>query len=213
MRSATAYLGAANQPTVVNVVVENNTIASAGASGYLYPVSVAPPTGTITVSGFPSGVPTSALLTAGVDPGTGAPDGTATFTIPAGTSGNYSVVVSYPGDANYNSTSAPEIIDVQAATGGKTSTTAATLSGNTLSPTAAIIVTGTVTGQGSTAPTGTVYAVASGYLVGQANLSPPASGDVASFAFPLQSQSLLQGANFITVSTPATRPTIPRRSR
>ena len=197
--SATTYLGAANQPTVVNVVVENNTIASAGASGILYPASVAPPTGTITVSGFPSGVPTSALLTAGVDPGTGAPDGIATFTIPAGTSGNYSVVVSYPGDANYNSTSAPQTIDVQAATGGKTSTTAAAIAPSTLSPTEAITVTGTVTGQGSTAPTGTVYAVASGYQVGQVNLSTPASGDVSSFTFLLQSQSLLQGANFITV--------------
>jgi hypothetical protein len=193
--SSTQYIGAQNQPTVVNVQVENNAIYNSYS-----PVPVAPPTGTITVSGFPSGVPTSAALSAAVDPATGAPEGVATFTIPASTSsGTYSVTVNYPGDANYAANSGTATVQVVGDTGGFASTTTATMSGS-ISPTTSITINGTVTGQsGHAAPTGDVFIFSSGYGDIEVGLSTPASGVVSSFSFTLNSQYLFQGANFITL--------------
>ena len=195
--SSTGYIGGQNQPTVVNVQVENNAIYNS-----FYPVPVAAPTGTITVSGFPSGVPTSAALSAAVDPATGAPEGVATFTIPASTSsGTYNVTVSYnPGtDPNYLATSATATVQVIQESGLLVSTTTATMSGS-ISPTTSITINGTVTGQsGKAAPTGDVFIFSSGYGDIEVGLSTPASGVVSSFSFTLNSQYLFQGANFITL--------------
>ncbi len=144
--TSTVYVGAPNQPTVVNVQVENNTIASAAGSSGIFPVPVAAPTGTITVSGFPVGVPTSAILTAAVDPSTGAPEGLATFTIPAVTTGNYTITVNYPGDANYNSTSGQVTVNFQSFGGSVATLTAASMTGS-ISPHSVITINGTVTAQ------------------------------------------------------------------
>ena len=191
------YLGAQNQPTVFNVQVENGAIAN-NASSAIYPVSVAPPTGSVSVSGLPSGVPTSATLTAAVDPSTGAPEGVATFTVPASSSGGtYTVTVTYAGDGNYANISAKGSVQIEGLTGGKVSTTAATMTGS-ISPTTSVTITGTVTGQGSTAPTGGILIFSSGYQVGSVGFSS-ASGDVSNFSITLNSQTLFQGANFITL--------------
>ncbi len=203
--SSTGYFGAANQPTVVNVLVENSAIASFATSSGIYPVPIAAPTGTITVSGFPSGVPASALLTPAVDPSTGAADGVATFTIPAGTTGNYTVTVNYPGDSNYNSSTGQDSIQVQGQPGGVSSSTAATMSGS-ISPNSDITITGTVTGAsghgapGSPASTNPGYIIiySSGYGIGEVQVTP-GTGVISNFSFTVGSQALFQGGNFVTL--------------
>ena len=193
------YIGGTNQPTILTVQVENGTIAGS-AGNQIFPVKVSPPTGTITVSGLPSGVPSSATLVAGVDPTTGAPEGIASFSIPASTSSsNYTVTVNYPGDGNYATNSTQTQVQVFQPSGGLTSTTAATVSGSTISPTTTIVVNGTVTGKsGQAAPTGGVLVYSSGNFITEAGFSST-SGDVSSFSVVLNSQTLSQGANFLTL--------------
>jgi trimeric autotransporter adhesin len=200
-------LNAAGQPTVFTVVILNNAQVSAAGPNGISPVPVAPPTGTVTVTGLPSGVPTTATLSPGVDPasqgGTGAVVGVANFVIPAGTSStSYTAKVSYAGDANYNAIPASSntsfTIPVLGLSGALASTTTATMSGN-ISPTSTITVTGTVTGvSGHAAPTGSVVIYSSGYYIGEVGLSA-GSGDVANFSASLSSQLLSQGANLVTL--------------
>ena len=193
------YVGGTNQPTIVSVQVENGTIASS-VTNQIFPVKVAPPTGSVTLSGLPSGVPTTATLVAAVDPATGAPEGVASFTIPATTSNtSYTITVNYPGDGNYNKNSIQSLVQVSQF-GGLTSTTAATVAGS-ISPTTNIVVNGTVTGQsGHGAPTGGIIVYSSGYQTSASvGLNSPASGDVSTFTIVLNSQSLFQGANSITL--------------
>jgi len=187
-------VGGTGQPTVFNILVENG----AQSSNPVHKSAVSAPSGTVTVNGFPAGVPTSATLTAGVDPSTGAVAGIATITVPASTpAANYNVTISYGGDANY----APvptEYGTVQIVSNGLTpSTTSASISGS-VSPTTSVTVTGTVTGTGSKAPTGDVYAYSSGNYIAGAVIAP-GSGDVSAFSFVLNSQALSQGANFVTI--------------
>jgi len=200
-------LNAAGQPTVFTVVIANNAQVSAAGSNGISPVPVAPPTGIVTVTGLPSGVPTTATLSPGVDPasqgGTGAVVGVANFVIPAGNSStSYTAKVSYAGDANYNAIPASSntsfTIPVIGLSGSLASTTTATMSGS-ISPTSTITVTGTVTGvSGHAAPTGFVVIYSSGYYISEVQLSA-GSGDVANFSASLSSQLLSQGANLITL--------------
>jgi hypothetical protein len=61
-------------------------------------------------------------------------------------------------------------------------------------------VTGTVTGQsGQPAPTGAVYVFPNGEGVTAEFFLTPGSGDSSTFTGSLTSQSLLQGANFVTL--------------
>jgi trimeric autotransporter adhesin len=202
-------LNGAGQPTVFTVVIGNNAQLSAAGSNGVFPVPVAPPTGTVTVTGLPSGVPTTATLSPAVDPvlqgGTGAEVGVASFVIPAGNSStSYTATVSYAGDGNYNAIPASSNTSFAipvlglSSTGLQASTTTATMSGS-ISPTTTISVTGTVTGvSGKAAPTGSVIIYSSGYYVGEVQLSA-GSGDVANFSASLSSQLLSQGANLITL--------------
>jgi subtilase family serine protease len=191
--------GSSGQPTVLNVILENNAIYNSSS-----PVSVAPPSGSVSVTGFPSGVPTSATLSAAVDPSDGAPAGIGTITIPASTAaGNYNVAISYAGDGNYAATSASGTIQI-VSNGMLNSSTSATTSGS-ISPTSTITVTGTVTGQsGHPAPTSSasqgygVLIFSSGNYLGEVLFSS-SSGITSNFSFTLDSQDLYQGANFITV--------------
>jgi hypothetical protein len=203
--SQTQYIGGSGQATVVNVQVENNAVYSAAyASNFtaMNPVSVAAPTGTITVSGFPSGVPTSSPLSPAVDPSTGAPEGVATFTIPASTSTqNLTITVNYPGDANYKPALNQQftVQVTQPPSGYLATTTTATVTGSTISPTRTITINGMVTGQsGHVAPTGGVIIYSSGYEVTQVPFTS-VSGDVSTFTITLNSQTLFQGANFVTI--------------
>ncbi|MBV8631233.1 MAG: Ig-like domain repeat protein, partial [Silvibacterium sp.] len=187
------------QPTVLNIQVLNGAAYVSGnpANRIVYPVPIAAPTGTVTVSGIPGGT-LQGSLKPGTDPSYQGAEGIATVTIPASTAaGNYSITVSYSGDSNYNSTSGSGTISVVSAS-GLASTTTANVSGS-ISPSTSVSVTGTVTGQsGQPAPTGNVIVYSSGYSLGEVALTA-GSGDVSSFSFALNSQTLQQGANFVTV--------------
>lgn len=191
----------AGQPTVFTVVIENGIQNSAGSGNTIYPVQIAPPTGTVTVSGLPTGANGTVTLSPGVDASDGAAWGVANVTVPAGSaSGTYSnVTIAYSGDGNYNSLPATVQPAVTIDKGSlQSSTTAATLTGS-ISPTTNITVTGTVTGlSGHAAPTGGVYIYASGFYVTSAGFSS-SSGITSSFSVTLNSATLIQGANLITV--------------
>ena len=72
-----------------------------------------------------------------------------------------------------------------------------------ISPSTTVTITGTVTGQsGHGAPTnyyGGIGIFSSGYYITAIPLSVPSSGDVSTFSATLNSQTLFQGANFITL--------------
>jgi subtilase family serine protease len=193
------------QPASLNILVEGyGTGNGAGAA----------PTGSVTLSGVPAGTPTSATLSAGVDPSYGTTVGLATVVIPASAAaGTYNITAAYTPDSasstNYSSASSSALsVQIAAATGIAT-TTVASASAASTSPTAAIKVSGTVTAASGAAPTGTVYLLAgiantsnnggSGTVVsvGSASLQP-GSGTSSSFTIYVDSEALLQGANQLT---------------
>jgi len=187
------------QATVFTIQVENSAnLSNESAYGIRYSNPAAAPTGNITVSGL-AVVPNPATLHAAVDPTSYSPEGVATIIAPASTpAGTYSVTINYGGDSHYTAASGgPFTVTIVGAT-GLASTTTASIAGS-ISPTTSIAVTGTVTGQsGKAAPTGTVLFFSSGYNLSQVAISPGA-GDSSSFSATLNSQTLFQGANLITV--------------
>ncbi len=189
-----------SQPTVFNVQVANGAMITNGQNyNEAFPSPIASPTGTVTISGFPSGVPTSGTLTAAIVPGFQAQEGVTTITAPANVAtGNYTVTVSYSGDANYMATSEQFPVSIIGVSGGQSSTTTATMSGS-ISPSSTITITGMVTGQsGQGAPTGGIIVYSSGGDITEINVNP-GSGTTSSFSLTLSSQFLYQGANFITL--------------
>ncbi|MGA7524920.1 MAG: protease pro-enzyme activation domain-containing protein [Acidobacteriaceae bacterium] len=117
-------------------------------------------------------------------------------------SGSYNLTISYAGDSNYaaltGSSAASGTIAITAST-LLTSTISATSSGS-ISPTTAMTVSGTVTGQsGHAAPTGAVYVFPSGEGATTGFNLTPGSGDSSTFTGILTSQTLDQGANFVTL--------------
>ena len=199
-------LNGPGQPTVFTVQLENG-VQSNGTSAVLL---VAPPTGTVTMTGLPSGTPTTATLTSGIDNSNGAVVGLASFVVPAGAvSGaynsvqKYSVTISYPGDTNYTKQSGSGTVNILNLNGGSyAATIAASLSGS-ISPVSRLTITGTVTGaSGVAAPTGSIYLSSdgdpTGYYASGAQLVA-GSGNVSSFTLTLNSQTLIPGANFLTL--------------
>ena len=181
------------QPTTFYVLVENSSAVTGEAAA---------PTGSVSLSSSPSlGTASSAVLVAGVDPSTGAPDGIAAFTVPATASARtYNVTLTYNGDTNYSGTGGLLGQIIITAASGKASSITATAGASATSPNAAVQVAGTVTGQsGTAAPTGTVDFFSSGNDIGSITLSAPTSGFATSFSVALTSQILFQGANSITV--------------
>ena len=186
------------QPTVFNVQVINGAAVNNATSTAVFPSPVAPPTGTVTVSGFPSGTSAVGSLATAVEPTTRGVEAVATLTAPAGTkAGTYNVTVNYSGDSNYSATSGSGSITV-VSTSGLTSTTTATVSGS-VSPTTSIAISGTVTGKsGNAAPTGGILVYSSGNVITEIGVSP-GSSDVSTFSYTLNSQNLFQGTNLITL--------------
>jgi trimeric autotransporter adhesin len=165
----------------------------------------APPTGTVTISGAPSGTtPTTATLSlSGVDLQTGVTQSYATFTLPASTgSGNYGVTLTYNGDSNYTSAQASGTITVSAKPSQTPTTTVITTSGSSTSPSSLVGITITVTGAGTTPPTGTVTLQTSGYSYNPLTLVPNTGTDTSSVSISVNSSpgELLQGANVLTAS-------------
>jgi len=159
------------------------------------------PTGALTLSGLPAGVPTSAALAPAVVPGLLAAEGVATVTLPANTKvGAYAVKVSYAGDSNYAAATASTTIVVASAGSKKPSSLTIVGSATSPTPSAEIQISGQVLGQtGSPAPTGQLTFFSSGYELGTLNILPPTVGIATSFASMLTSQMLFQGANLLTV--------------
>ncbi|HXR39214.1 MAG TPA: Ig-like domain repeat protein [Terracidiphilus sp.] len=185
------------QPTVLTVALLNSPELLSNS-----PVPVAAPTGSVTLSSSLAGFSGSQTLSSAVDPSSRAVEGVATFNVPAGTvSGTYNVSVSYAGDGNYNSQSTSYSIPIETTSGdgALTSTISATLTGS-ISPTSSVTITGTVTGQsGKAAPTGSLYVYSSGNYPTAVSINPATSGDVSSFSITLNSQTLFQGSNQITL--------------
>jgi hypothetical protein len=193
------------QQTILTVEISNNAQSSFASSSSTYPTPVAPPTGTVTLSGSTlSALSGSVALSPFVDPTTAAQSGVANFVVPANTAtGTYQVTIAYSGDGNYNSipassntTASIPITNVNT-DGELASATTATANGS-ISPNTTITVTGTVTGSGTKAPTGGVYVFSSGAYLEEVGFSS-SSGDVSPFTFALSSQYLVQGSNYITL--------------
>ena len=188
------------QPTVLTVQVEN-TAQSAPQNTVEMAVPVAAPTGTVTLTSSLSGFSGSATLSSATDPTNGAVMGVATYTVPAGTlSGVYPLTVTYNGDGNYNTVSAPYSLPIETTSGngGITSTISAAASGS-ISPTTSLTITGTVSGpSGAVAPTGSLYAYSSGNYPTGVNITA-GTGNSSTFSIVLNSQTLFQGSNQITL--------------
>jgi hypothetical protein len=185
-----------NQPTVLTFLIENSTQNSSSS-----PVPIAAPTGSMTLTSNLTGLSGTVTLSPTVDPANLAVAGVATYTVPAGTvNGTFNISISYTGDANYTpATGVTGSITIQNVNSGglKSSTTTATMTGS-ISPNSTVTISGQVTGSGTTAPTGGVYIYSSGNLPTSASFKS-SSGNVSTFSIPLSSQTLIQGANYITV--------------
>ena len=159
---------------------------------------VAPPTGTVQISGFPAGYPTSVPLQSALDLGSGFPEGVGSINGAGLPAGKYNITISYPGDANYNPVSKSGPITILGSTLLASTTTAVTPSTAT-SYAAAVKIAATVTGQpGSPAPTGVVTISSSALTLNQLPLTP-AGSDVAAANFSLNSQGMLPGQNLLIV--------------
>ena len=186
-------------PIVFTVKMENgaNGQVEQNYGEYFY-TPVAPPTGTVTVTGLPAGIPIDAALQSALDLGTGFPAGVGTITASSIPAGKYTLKIAYPGDANYNAITGTETITVVGSSLLASTTTASSSSAST-STTAALNINSTVTGQtGKAAPTGTVTIGVAGYEIAQATLAA-SGGDVSTAAITFTSAALLPGANTFTV--------------
>jgi uncharacterized membrane protein len=191
-----------SQPTTLTVVVSNSVALALGAVA---------PTGTVTMSGAPAGSTTTATLVAssgasiaGANSTERAASGIATFTIPAGTYGTENLTFSYQGtngngDTNYTTANANYSIPFIASDGTVASTTTASASAISTSPTAPVLVTVQVAGSGGVAPTGQLFVVSSGDILVANGFLPSASGNSVTVSFTVDSASLLQGTNQLTV--------------
>jgi trimeric autotransporter adhesin len=194
------------QAEVFTIQVENTAnlanLQNSGVGGY---VPVAPPTGSVTISGLPSGVPATAPLASAVDAGTTFVESTAAIVAPASTTpGTYTVTISYSGDANYNAATVMTQVIIAAAstTTAATTTTVAAAPATSTSVTSGITLTATVSApSGQPAPAGSVaFTTAQGgstVLLGQGTLT--ASGaNTATASFVVNTQNLQPGSNQIT---------------
>ncbi|MGA8530501.1 MAG: protease pro-enzyme activation domain-containing protein [Acidobacteriaceae bacterium] len=144
------------------------------------------------------------LVSAGISCGGGGSAGNVGTIGGTGTSGSgsYSLTISYSGDTNYvalsGSSAASGSIAITSPT-LLTTTITATTSGS-ISPTTTMTVSGTVTGQsGHPAPTGAIYVYPNGEGATAAFGLVAGSGDSSTFTGSLNSQTLDQGANFVTL--------------
>ena len=191
------------QSTVFNIQVLNGAAYNSATNTSVFPVPISPPTGTVTVTGLPGGTQT-VTLSPTTDPTYLGREGVATVTVATtNTSGTYTVNVSYSGDSNYKATSTGAFQIQIGSLGLLATTTTATVVGNTISPSTNITITGTVTGQNGHGPPtnyfGGIGIFSSGNFITNIPLNVPATGDVSTFSATLNSQTLFQGANFVTL--------------
>ncbi len=198
--TAPSTTGNTGQNYVLTVLVASNGIGVA-------------PTGTLTVSGAPTGTTASATLGSTADPTYGNTSAIANITIPStAATGTYNLTISYGGDSNYNTASTSYSFTEGAAASGSASSISASATPTSSSVTSAITASATVTGQsGHPAPTGTVYFLEGllnlsstatsqlqEYILGQGKLTA-GSGDTSTISTQFNSGSLVQGDNYMTV--------------
>jgi hypothetical protein len=191
----TYLINGTGQPTVLTIVLYNG--AQYNSSSYSV-APVAPPTGTVAISGLSGATPASATLVPTLDPSSYSIGSIATFQVPAGkASGMYNVTFTYSGDSNYNGTSKSGTISITGDNGDglKSSTTTANISGS-ISPDSRLLISGTVAGSGTASPTGTVDFYSSGYVLAEVALSTSA-GSTAQFSASFNSNGLIQGSSQI----------------
>jgi subtilase family serine protease len=190
--------GNTGQNYVLTVLVASNGIGTA-------------PTGTLTVTGAPSGTTASATLGSTADPTYGNTSAVANIIIPGtAAAGTYNLTISYGGDGNYNTASTTYTLTEGAAATGQASSISATATPTSSSATAPITATATVTGQsGHPAPTGKVYFLEglinlkaqsqiSEYILAEGTLTA-GSGDTSTLTTQINSSGLVQGDNYMTV--------------
>jgi hypothetical protein len=200
--AATTYTVIQATPTI-NLATPNQTVLAGQATTFTIllettGVGVAP-TGTITVSGAPSGTPTSVPLSlSGVDLQTRVTASYANITVPATvTANNYNITFTYSGDINYTTAQASGALTVAAASTLTPSTTTIATSGAATSPSALTSITVTVTGKGTTAPTGSITLQTSGYEFNPLTLTPVTGTDTSEVTILVDSSGILQGANIL----------------
>jgi hypothetical protein len=176
----------AGQTSTITVVVE-----SSGAG--------APPTGSISVTGAPSGTTTGALSYGGVDIQSGATNSYATITFPSSTSaGNYNLGISYSGDSNYNPVAGTGTIMFASKPSQTPTTTTITTTASSTSPSTLTGITVTVTGAGTTPPTGTITLQTSNASFQPLTLVPNSGTDTSTVSIGVDNSGILQGANLLT---------------
>jgi hypothetical protein len=179
-------------------VVNPAALTSAYNSNSVQWVPALAPTGSVKISGFPSGTPTSATLAPSYSGGILAPQGVANIVVPANVpAGTYTVIISYPGDANYLAVSQSFRITLTAPSGLAESSLSLSATTTATSSAAFIDLVATVTGQTSgKVPTGTVEFFSSGTALGIGTLVPGSNG-TAVFQALINSDTLIRGVNEI----------------
>ncbi|MGH9586900.1 MAG: protease pro-enzyme activation domain-containing protein, partial [Acidobacteriaceae bacterium] len=181
----------AGQPTQLTILVQSSGVGAA-------------PSGSVTISGAPSGTPTTVALDPGASPLNGSLTpgysnsvGLGLITIPStATAGTYNLTLTYSGDLNYAGTSATDALVIASKSSLKPSTTIIQLTGLETSPSGPVDFTISVAGDGTTAPTGTVDVTLSGYDIGSFPLNKVGvDGEVTLSG---NSKAYFQGANLIT---------------
>jgi subtilase family serine protease len=184
--------------TTLTVGVENYANAANQAkNGYAYNNSAVAPTGSVKLTGLPSGALYFQLQPA-IDPNTLFAEGTGTVVLPSETAGTYTVTASYAGDANYAATTATFSVTITASTLLPTTTTATssvTSTTTTTNPTLTATVTGSTSGG---FPTGRITFFDGGVELGYLTLPASGSGSTVSETISLNGD-LQPGANVLTV--------------
>lgn len=174
------------------------------------------PSGTVTITGAPSGTTATATLSPAVDPSYGVTTGTATVVIPAtAAAGTYTIGAGYTPDTAgaVNYLAVPPTSGLYqfqiSGSGGTATTIAATASATSPTPTAAINLTGTVTAASGAAPAGTVYVLFSALDPNAGGGSATSfqytlnltagTGSSSTFSAQFNSGSLPQGADQFTI--------------
>jgi subtilase family serine protease len=184
---------ATGAPCSLQVTLVNTVNSGFDGPGAVLVTPAAAPTGSITISGGPTGMPTTIPLSSSRETFFLQPTAVGAATIPGTLApGDYNITLNYAGDSNYNATSFATTFTVFSAY-GLVSTVTATLSGSIGPTSPGATISGTITGQtGHPAPTGFVAINANGgglYFIPVVS----GSGDSSTYTWNVDQSSLPVG--------------------
>jgi hypothetical protein len=189
----TCAMQVTGSPCPLQVELVNKVNADFDAPGQILVTSAVPPTGSVTISGGPAGLPTTIPLSPAREANLYQPAAVGSITIPATIPpGDYNITLNYAGDANYTATSFSTQFTVYPVY-ALASTVTASVSGSIGPASPGATISGTVTGQsGHPAPTGLVAISASGGNLASLWFVPvvPGSGDSSTYTLNLDSSAL-----------------------